>query len=717
MGPNSTDNGSSMAMPCDGFTSPIARSVLSDLKAPDAPILPGCTVDRPQDGPVVFSKEMLQAYNIMRGSTNGMGGDRDDPLAEWIRLRGVLKDTVEPSEGRRDLKQALSNIRNHLQSEKCMENSPVDSIFELHRPAAEHEHIQPPPGMDFSDHKFSACCADFVFKEDDDDDEDQLPPGRISPCTFLAWAKDCNSWKKDKDLLKESAEQDLPFAIARQRPASPELCDTPPVIKRPDRWPQQFDGQVCQESGTALSPCYAVPSNPSVLWTAEGIEADRMASMPRFEDHYSRMDPVAAKQLQNLKQVGRPTLGGPSPAGQNEHYTTSEVNEAVGQDIATHHQNASKEIFQAHIGFQYAAIAAVEAETNTLAGAIREQTTKIRCLESEKETVALAVWSLKHKRLQEAAMRSHAEQEKRRARVVGHFHDHVRDLDYKHRHSAAQLLRDMNKKAQNDQIIQQLELDIGCLCFEVGKGCPEEVYEELSAGPGPNASRDVSAAAHQQKVEDVAARAKSSPLYVAKHGGQLNLEQHPLCAPSTHPDSSSATQVEDFEGEVQQVVGHGKATVQPHATRVGHDRAVDSGAKDVDGGQMELEPGRYHDQNELQCDSAREIDPYDSQGFAISPRDLAVQSTHALPFQEASTPSRTSNAMPDLPWMELLTADVPTKDIQGIDSIVDPADAESPGYALGSTSLEQNPDDTFPSPSHALKGNNTSRTGILATGL
>lgn len=59
-------------------------------------------------------------------------------------------------------------------------------------------------------------------------------------------------------------------------------------------------------SGLPLSPHYPVPTSPSVLWVAEGIDSDRMDWKPHFEDYYSRMDYKAAKKLRALKQFGKP---------------------------------------------------------------------------------------------------------------------------------------------------------------------------------------------------------------------------------------------------------------------------------------------------------------------------------------------------------------------------------------------------------------------------
>lgn len=88
----------------------------------------------------------------------------------------------------------LSNVERVLQSEEAPKDSPQTSVFEFQRPDVEH--IQPPPGMDLSMQTLNACCADFEFEEDESDEDEHVPRGRISPCTFLAWSKDCAVWKE-----------------------------------------------------------------------------------------------------------------------------------------------------------------------------------------------------------------------------------------------------------------------------------------------------------------------------------------------------------------------------------------------------------------------------------------------------------------------------------------------------------------------------------------
>jgi hypothetical protein len=91
----------------------------------------------------------------------------------------------------------VSHIGQVLTSENPASDSPRTPVFELQRPPIEH--IKP-PDMDLSAHVLSASCDDFEFESDEDDDEAYVPAGRISPCTFLAWSRECKRW--DADRLK-----------------------------------------------------------------------------------------------------------------------------------------------------------------------------------------------------------------------------------------------------------------------------------------------------------------------------------------------------------------------------------------------------------------------------------------------------------------------------------------------------------------------------------
>jgi hypothetical protein len=87
-------------------------------------------------------------------------------------------------------------IDKSLHSEGTAGESPRDAVFEIERPKVQH--IEPPAHMDLSIHALCASCNDFEFEADSDDEEADVPSGRISPCTFLAWSRGCKRWDDDE---------------------------------------------------------------------------------------------------------------------------------------------------------------------------------------------------------------------------------------------------------------------------------------------------------------------------------------------------------------------------------------------------------------------------------------------------------------------------------------------------------------------------------------
>jgi hypothetical protein len=138
-----------------------------------------------------------------------------------------------------------------------------------------------------------------------------------------------------------------------------------------------------------------------------------------------------------------------------------------------------------HLVTQYTGIAAAKAEVEGLERDVREQTSKIRALQFQKEIVLLAVWNLKNKRLEEAQQQhQHGAEDRdaqRRRRIQRHFRGHVSEVEYKHGQSLARLEGERARKERNGDAIRGLENDILQACLEVGKQNPEEVYAELSS--------------------------------------------------------------------------------------------------------------------------------------------------------------------------------------------------------------------------------------------
>ncbi|KAK7921163.1 hypothetical protein PG985_009185 [Apiospora marii] len=493
-------------------SSPISRHVRRDVYQR---VVPGCSKGE-YDGerPVLISNTMLQAYNKMRGPVPDHSPE--DPLFEWIHLREDIsaKDgKLPPSHNKkRDILRMLRKVDETLSEGNAAGDSPREAVFEINRPAASDHHISAPPHHDFSTHVLTACCADFEFESDDSDDEESsVPHGRISPCTFLAWSKGCRPW--DVDRLKVPIEE----SQSRQRPPTPDLVDTPPYPPRPFRYPGwAVERQICESTGCELSPCYAVPPSPSLMYEPEGIDVVRAHDPTAFAGRYSRMDPEAGKALRKLVLYYRPNApsgvgsdsGGTSDPGAvtadggDEEYSHSKIEAllnspsarpphtpAPGLPIAPH--------LAGHLSKTYATIAANEAQVQDLTQTQRHQAARIQGLLEERGHLAAAVGMIQSRRQRQpgksmmqqlqkqqvAAMKT-PEEKNRERRIRKHVAAHIADVQYKSIEAADALGQERMNQETNDASIVRLQGEIVVLCNEVGLKSPAEVYDELAAGNG-----------------------------------------------------------------------------------------------------------------------------------------------------------------------------------------------------------------------------------------
>ncbi|KAH8156530.1 hypothetical protein CIB48_g11715, partial [Xylaria polymorpha] len=272
---------------------------LKSIPAPHTRYLPNCSFGKPKEVQVV-SNAMMQAYVAMRG--NSMGGQTEnDPLFEMLEL-----------------------IDKALESSNMGGDSPRDCVFEVYRP--DFDHIKPPQDMDMSANVFSDCCSDFEWIDDSDDEEAQVPSGRISPCTFLEWSKDCTRWNADEDENKEDT-----TSYPRLRPLTPEVPKVPEV---PEARTQQEDipndylmPQWDVNTGEELTPTYHVPSSPSIIYTPPGVEFNGFNSV-NFHRQYKRMAPLAERNLR--KKIYGVEEDPPQGSDDgNDRFSLSEVNASI----------------------------------------------------------------------------------------------------------------------------------------------------------------------------------------------------------------------------------------------------------------------------------------------------------------------------------------------------------------------------------------------------
>ncbi|KAI1083956.1 hypothetical protein F5B20DRAFT_594508 [Whalleya microplaca] len=469
--------------------------------------LPGCSGGKPKDDGQnqIVSNSMMQAYVKMRGPCMG---DDDDPLFEWIRLREDLPLKKPPPSQRKDVSRMLELIDKALVSENMGGDSPRDAIFEIERPTIEH--IEPPADMDLSIHALTACCADFEVEHDEDDEEGDVPSGRISPCTFLAWSRNCVRW--DDNAGKVPLE-DIAANERRRRPPTPEYPATPK-----DHFPTYYtkaETQYDQISGEEMSPYYIVPSSPSIIYTPPGLDPKIFPSAA-FQEKYSRMLPLVARDLRN-KQYGHPAVpASPTPASEHysyvspnpspppppsltpsrqpnpkppSHYHTntnttntptpppqSEVENVVDKMTYFGLGNLQGHELESHFAGQWQATAEAEAEESALYTEVQTQQTLISTLEAERAKLRLYLPALRQSRAQRRQLR---DEKAREARIREHLATHARDVQYRFDLAYVKRAVQRRKRDWNAEYIETLRREIDDECLLVGKLAPQGVYDEV----------------------------------------------------------------------------------------------------------------------------------------------------------------------------------------------------------------------------------------------
>ncbi|KAJ2985419.1 hypothetical protein NUW58_g5542 [Xylaria curta] len=290
---------------------------IEPIPAPHTRYLPDCSFGKPKEVQVI-SNAMMQAYVAMRGNYLG-GRDNNDPLFEWIQQREDLAQTSKPKiHHKRDISRMLELIDKALEYSNMGGDSPRDCEFEVYRP--DFKHIKPPQDMDMSANIFSASCTDFESMEDSDDEEAGVPSGRISPCTFLEWSRDCARWNADEnDNKKDTA------SFPRMRPPTPKIPGPP---KRHEHIPCGYlEPQQDIYTGEQLTPTYHVPTSPSIIYTPPGVDFTGFRTA-NFHAQYKRMAPLAERELR-AQLYGGEEVPPMLPDNEPDRFSSSEVNAAT----------------------------------------------------------------------------------------------------------------------------------------------------------------------------------------------------------------------------------------------------------------------------------------------------------------------------------------------------------------------------------------------------
>ncbi|KAI5863475.1 hypothetical protein GGS23DRAFT_621132 [Durotheca rogersii] len=391
--------------------------------------LPGCSAgaSNGEGGKQVISNSMMQTYIAMRGP--GMGGDRD-PLFDWIGGRPCQPNKASTQTGdaqagdKKSVSRIIKMMSKALRSSTTASTSSRDAVFEVKRPAIGH--IRAPADADLTLHAMSAASGRCHFgKEDEDDDEGGRPSGRISPCTFAAWACGCKRWAHDVDI-KDPSGVSAPNLIRRSReqadapapaPApAPDINAKDQLLARATRlrpptppapapseahFPKYYAGAAAQVDGSTgeqISPCYPVPSNPSIIYDPPAPPEQAYLS-GSFHDKFSRMAPLDARTFRE-KHYGKPIPDTKSTTD-SETYGRTEVEAAArtfalptsllgGPSRSTASAASSAAGLRAGLEAQWRAVAACEAEERALARSAAAQAGRVAALERERDGLRAA---------------------------------------------------------------------------------------------------------------------------------------------------------------------------------------------------------------------------------------------------------------------------------------------------------------------------------------
>ncbi|RYP23281.1 hypothetical protein DL765_001190 [Monosporascus sp. GIB2] len=431
--------------------------------------LPACSRGHPEE---VISNSLMRVYVQMRGPC--MGGI-DDPLFEWIRLREELVILDPPPGHKKEVSRMLEMIDEALDPKNPGGNSPRDAAFEIPRPYLEHIHA--PSGMDLDFHFEQEAIIDAFeasYEPDSDDEEAGIPSGRISPCTFLAWSKGCRRWDDDEVKVLPDEEE-----TERRRQPTPKE-PRPPKDRCPYWYYRDAIRQWDKYTGQELTPYYLVPTNPSIIYTPPGIQATELPPSAGFITKYSRMDPIAAKEMRDYVYCKHPTYREPNAV--SETYTYSEVQEVARQIPGTDFGERAPTTLTAYLATQWRTVAEADAAEAALQATARAQERRIRELEFELGALRRLVPQLMERREARRRERQRERQERearsRKGRVKGHMATHLRDAQHEADLARLRLEKARRRARWNELAIERLEDEIGELLLGVGCADVRQVYEE-----------------------------------------------------------------------------------------------------------------------------------------------------------------------------------------------------------------------------------------------
>ncbi|KAI1093408.1 hypothetical protein F5B19DRAFT_491487 [Rostrohypoxylon terebratum] len=381
--------------------------------------------DEPEINPQL-PVSFLRAYSAARGPVDGHEGY---PLAAWMHMGNAPARPADTNE--------LRAI-----------------------PIAERANIPEHPGWD----------------DDPDDVEGDAPSVRIKPEDFLAFAQGAQRWSRDDAKDPGGVLIDQP----RLRPASSE--EKPP---RGDKFPEYLNhaqSQVDPVTGIQITPTYAVPSSPSIVYTPPGIPSNSMRTQS-FLMLYSRMHPLPR--------------GLPNPPNDSsyERYTDSDVKRVLA-NVAVHGQTPTEAVGlqKGYIDQKLAEISQLNAqdkENRAIVEARKVQLEQLRyqyttlkdtyipLLQSREQAAEQARKEAEEQAKKEEEMR---EQEKayHDGRVREHLITRVDDVHTQHHMAALRADESAAQRADVEAEIEYLEQGIIEECIIAGKSSFDDVYNALN---------------------------------------------------------------------------------------------------------------------------------------------------------------------------------------------------------------------------------------------
>ncbi|KAM0330545.1 hypothetical protein ACHAQA_003492 [Verticillium albo-atrum] len=464
-------------------------ALVDDILGKPLPKIPGCTAGQGDKKNWKLTASSLQAYNAMRGSRMAAG----DPLGTWISVKTqeALMNTSPEGKGKdkavdfdaEKLQAFSADIAETFLEWPNIDKKDRQEVATVPRP--QYQHLNPPEGFKYPAHLASSINGiasesyekNFQDEYDISDDEGDPRDGRISPCTFRAFAEGCTRWDDPGTKLIE-----MPSDTARRRPKTPPGGSQTLAQPQPDRTAHKFTWQRDVEDGDQLSPAYTLPSNPSIVYSPPGIQPT--AQMRNWTNNmYDRMDPLMAKRLRDLQEDADKTGSNndtapiqtsstaPTASSENRGYTHSEVAKALTSPQARPVAGVAAEAAEVVIQERWQTAGRWRADEEALArrndGVLTPRLSSVR---EELREVRASVNSI----LATREAKADEKLARRNRRILRQVSGHLREVKYQLRLRGQRLGETM-------VVTERLELEIASMEAEIQREVERAGLEDVAA--------------------------------------------------------------------------------------------------------------------------------------------------------------------------------------------------------------------------------------------